>query len=98
MSFVLIFRPEARDELEKAYNWYEDQQAGLGEDFLNCVDEKIDQLLQMPESCAIVRKDVRRAVVRRFPYVIYYRIVIDRVIVLAVLHGRTSPKKWRSRT
>lgn len=98
MSFVPIFRREAREELDEAYNWYEDQQAGLGEDFLDCVDEKINRILQMPESCAVVRKDVRRAVIRRFPYAIYYRIVVDRIIVIAVLHGRTNPKKWRSRT
>jgi plasmid stabilization system protein ParE len=97
MSFVLIFRPEARDDLDKAYHWYEEQQPELGDDFLECVDEKINQILQMPEMCAIIHEDIRRAIVRRFPYVIYYRIVIDRVIVLAVLHGRTSPKKWRSR-
>lgn len=97
MSFVLIFRSEAREELDEAYNWYEDQQPGLGDDFLDCVDEKINQILQMPESCAIIRKDVRRAVIRRFPYVIYYRVVVDRIIVLAVLHGRTNPKKWRSK-
>mgnify|MGYP002777084809 CR=1 FL=1 len=97
MSFVLIFRPEVRAELDKAYNWYEDQQEGLGDDSLNCVDEKINQIQQMPELYAIVHKDIRRVEIRRFPYLIYYRVVVDRVIVLAVLHGRINPKKSQSR-
>ncbi len=70
MSFVLIFRPEVREELNEAYNWYESQQTGLGDDFLECVDEMLNRIRQMPELCAIVHRDVRRAVVRRFPYAI----------------------------
>lgn len=83
--------------MDEAYNWYEDQKEGLGDDFLDCVDEKINQIQQMPELYAIVHKEIRRVAIRRFPYLIYYRIVVDRVIVLAVLHGRTNPKTWQSR-
>ncbi|MBN8560771.1 MULTISPECIES: type II toxin-antitoxin system RelE/ParE family toxin [Leptolyngbya] len=97
MSFVLIVRPEARQELDEAYQWYEAQQEDLGDDFLDCVDERLNQICQMPELYEVVRRDIRRAVVRRFPYVIYYRVVVDRVIVLAIIHGRANPKKWRSR-
>jgi plasmid stabilization system protein ParE len=98
MSFVLIFRPEVREELDEAYHWYETQQAGLGDNFLDCIDEMLNRIRQMPELYAIVHRDVRRAVVRRFPYAIYYRIVFDRVIVLAVLHGRGDSKAWQIRT
>jgi plasmid stabilization system protein ParE len=80
MSFSLVFRPEVRQELDEAYRWYEDQQPGLGDDFLDCVDEKINQIQQTPKLYAIVRKDIRRAVIQRFPYVIYYRLVLNRII------------------
>lgn len=98
MSVVLIFRPEVREELNETYNWYEEQQPGLGDDFLDCVDELINRIQRMPELYAVVHRDVRRAVVRRFPYAIYYRMVFDRVIVLAVLHGRGDPNVWQTRT
>lgn len=98
MNYVLVFRPEVREELGEAYNWYESQELGLGDDFLEQVDEALDRICQMPESYAAVYRDVRRAVIRRFPYVIYYRIISSRVIVTAVFHGRRSPKAWQTRT
>ena len=41
--------------------------------------------------------ETRRALVRRFPYAIYFRPVSDEVVVLAVMHGRRLPRRWRSR-
>ena len=77
---------------------YESQQAGLGDEFLDCVDEMLNRICQMLESYAVVYRDVRRAVVRRFPYAVYYRIVSSRVIVTAIFHSRRNPKSWQART
>lgn len=52
----------------------------------------------MPESYAVVYSDIRRAVLQRFPYAIYYRIVSSRIIVIAIFHGRRNPKTWQKRT
>lgn len=98
MNYVLVFRPEVREELDEAYNWYESQQPGLGDDFLDCVDEILNRICQIPESFPVVYRDVRRAVVQRFPYVVYYRIVSSRVVVTAVFHGRRDPKVWQARS
>ena len=97
MNYVLVFRPQVRNELNEAYDWYESQQSGLGDEFLECIDEIINRICLMPESYAIVYRDVRRAVVKRFPYAVYYRIVSSRVIVTAIFHGRRNPKAWQSR-
>jgi hypothetical protein len=72
MNYVLEFRPEICEELDDVYNWYENQQLELGEDFLNCIDNMLDLIRQMPEYYPVVYRDVRRAVVKRFPYAIYY--------------------------
>lgn len=98
MNYVLVFRPEVREELDEAYNWYESQQVGLGDDFLDSVDETLNRICQMPESYPVVYRDVRRSVVRRFPYAVYYRIVSSRVIVTAIFHSRRDPKAWQVRT
>ncbi len=97
MDYALVFRPEVQEELKDAYSWYESQQAGLGDEFLDCVDEVIDRICIMPESYPIMYRDVRRVVVRRFPYAVYYRIVSSRVIVIAVFHGRRDTKTWQAR-
>lgn len=98
MNYALVFRPEVREELNEAYTWYESQQSGLGDEFLDCIDERLNQICLMPESYPVVYRDVRRAVVRRFPYAVYYRIVSSRVIVTAIFHGHRDPKAWQTRT
>jgi len=54
MKYVLVFRPEVGDDLRDAYDWYESQQAGLGDEFIDCVDDLLNQIGMMPESYAIV--------------------------------------------
>ncbi len=98
MNYVLVFRLEARNELDEAYSWYESQQLGLGDDFLEQVEAALTRICQMPESYAVIYRDVRRSIVRRFPYTIYYRIVSSRVIITAVFYGRRDPTDWQART
>lgn len=98
MNYVSVFRPEVRKELDEAYSWYESQELGLGDDFLEQVDEALDRICQMPESYPVVYRDVRQTVIQRFPYIIYYRIVSSRVIVTAVFHGHRNPKARQTRT
>ena len=98
MNYVSVFRPEVRKELDEAYSWYESQELGLGDDFLEQVEETLDRICQMPEAYPVVYRDVRRSVMRRFPYIIYYRIVSSRVIVTAVFHGHRNPKARQTRT
>ena len=98
MNYALVFRPEVREEINQAYSWYENQKSGLGDEFLDCVDETLNRICKLPESYPIVHRDIRRAVVRRFPYAVYYRIVSSRVIVTAIFHGRRDPQTWPMRT
>ncbi|MFN6571908.1 type II toxin-antitoxin system RelE/ParE family toxin [Dendronalium sp. ChiSLP03b] len=98
MNYVLVFRPEVQEELNETYSWYESQKPGLGDEFLDCVDETVNRISQMPESYVIAYRDIRRALVQRFPYAVYYRIVSSRVIVTAIFHSRRDPKSWQTRT
>ncbi len=98
MSYVLVFRSEALEELDEAYNWYESQQPGLGDEFLEYVDEVLNRICQQPELYVVVYRDVRRVVLRRFPYVISYRIISSRIVITGVFQGRRDPKIWLKRT
>ena len=97
MSYTLRVRPEAEEDLAEARRWYEGQREGLGDEFLESAEKVLDRIEKMPEIHVIVYKGVRKAVLRRFPYVTYYRIVEEEVEVLAVVHGRRDPSHWRSR-
>jgi plasmid stabilization system protein ParE len=96
MQFIV--RPAAAADIDDAFLWYERQRPGLGHDFLAAAQALIDAIAEHPVRYPVVRRDTRRALIRRFPYAIYYRIHDDVVVVVACMHGRRSPTRWQSRT
>lgn len=96
MNLPVILSPAADRELGEAAAWYE-RQAGLGEQFVEQVQETLDQIGRTPELHAAIYQDVRRVRIRRFPYRVYYRILENRIEVIAVFHDKRDPKIWRSR-
>lgn len=97
MSQRLIVRPSAEADLSEARDWYEAQRPGLGGEFLTAVDECLEHIISFPESYAVEYKGVRPAGIRRFPYVVYYRLTDEGPEILAVLHGSRHPRIWRMR-
>jgi toxin ParE1/3/4 len=97
MPVELIVAPEAEDDLAEAYGWYEGQRSGLGEEFLSCVDACIEALCRNPEMHAMIFEDYRRALVRRFPYAVFYRATRETVTVFCVFHSSQDPEKWVQR-
>lgn len=97
MSLPVVFRPEAEQDLIEARDWYDRQGTNLGDDFRAEIITLIERLGETPELYAVVWKNVRRCRPRKFPYVVYYRILADRVEVLAIVHGSRDPSTWRSR-
>jgi plasmid stabilization system protein ParE len=96
MTLPVVLSVEAQDEFDEAADWYE-QQAGLGSDFTLAVREVLLRLAGVPLSHQVVYKDVRRAVVRKFPFNVYYRVEPDRVTVVAVFDTRRDPAIWQGR-
>jgi plasmid stabilization system protein ParE len=97
MAAKLVVAPEAEFDLEQAYAWYEAQRVGRGDDFLDRVDACIQGILRFPEMHAVFHGNYRRALVRRFPYAVFYEYADDTVIVYCVLHTAQDPEKWRRR-
>jgi len=97
MSLPLVYRVEVRDELDEAYAWYEEQRSGLGEEFLAEVQTRLNLIQGNPEIHAPIHRQVRRSLVKRFSSSILYRIEPSRIVVIAILHGRRDPERWRAR-
>ncbi len=98
----LLIRPEAEAEIAEAHNWYNLQAEGLGSEFLRAVEACLFSLEREPLAYPKVHQQVRRALVRKFPYGIFFVYEpIDeeneRIIVLACFHGRRDPKQWQER-
>jgi plasmid stabilization system protein ParE len=97
MVAELILAPEAEQDLSGAFAWYERQRGGLGEEFFSCVDACIEAIRRNPEMYAFIHEDYRRALVRRFPYAIFYEFSGGRVIVFGIFHTSLDPMKWHNR-
>jgi plasmid stabilization system protein ParE len=98
MSLPIIIQPEAEEDIASAYGWYERQQPGLGRRFLDQLTAAFTRVADGPGMYDLIWEDVRSCRLRRFPYLIYFRIQPERIEVLAVLHGSRHPETWQDRT
>lgn len=89
--------PAAKQEFDAAADWYEQQQAGLGIDFVDRVRTVLHRIASDPGLHRAVYGDVRKAAVTRFPYVVLYREEPGEVIVISVFHTARDPSIWKSR-
>jgi len=97
MNLAAVFRPEAVADVVEARGWYEEQDPGLGDAFAASVEEIVNRMKSMPRMYPVTHRDVRRGKLRKFPYLVYYRVHPNKVEVLAVLHGSRDPRLWRER-
>jgi len=77
--------------------YYELQAPGLGHDFLDKVEKALQDLVSSPERWPVVQEDIRRRLIRRFPYSLIYRIEPDEIVILAVMHQKRHPSYWLPR-
>jgi len=97
MKYKVIIRPEAEDDLKEAFSWYEDKRNGLGHDFMLQIEAGLRFIERKPEIHPAEYKGTRKHLIKRFPYKIIYLFEKERVIVLAVIHGKRSPALVRKR-
>jgi plasmid stabilization system protein ParE len=97
VSWPLIINPLAEDDMNSAKDWYDSRQIGLGDEFLAEVNATLNRLRAQPQVHQLVHGQLRRAVLKRFPYLVIYRIDPTQVTVVAVPHGRSDPSVWQSR-
>ena len=97
MSLPLVFQDKVKSDLRSSYRWYERQRHGLGEELLGEIHNCLDRIERDPESLPVASVEARFGLVQRFPFVVYFRVLVDRVEVLAIVHGRRKSRAWRSR-
>ena len=92
----LILRPAAAADIEDAISWYDRQRPALGTEFLEAVNAALAAIADNPRLAPVVQRNTRRMLLRRFPYGIYYRVYTDMIVVVACMHGRRNPRRWRT--
>ncbi|HZX58969.1 MAG TPA: type II toxin-antitoxin system RelE/ParE family toxin [Mucilaginibacter sp.] len=91
-------KPGAIEMAKEAYEWYNEQQDGLGDRFLQELRDCRNKLESCPDAYTKVKKSYRQFVLRTFPYVIVFEIIKTNVVVYAVFHTSRNPiKKFRKK-
>lgn len=92
-----VLLPAAIADIAEARDWYEPQRGGLGDEFLQSIENCIDAIQSNPDLFPIAYKHYRQALVRRFPYAVYYECIGEAAVVYTVFHCARNPESWRRR-
>jgi plasmid stabilization system protein ParE len=93
----LLSEPPADLDVEATFEWYEHERAGLGLEFLDELRATYNRIAAGPLNYQELRGGIRRALLRRFPYAVYFAIDGDIAVVVAVLHASRDPAEWQHR-
>ena len=95
MTFDLLIKPAANDDVVRAIRWYERAAPGLGDDFEWRFEQVLDRICRDPASFGPVDRDVYRVGMTRFPYGVSFRFRSLRIVFIAVLHDRQSLQRLK---
>ena len=98
MAYRLKFASRAAREIGEAFDWYEAQSQGLGSEFELAFELQLKRLEQVPFMYGEIIPGVRRTLLPRFPYAVFYTVKNDLVHVLAVIHHARHPQRWPRET
>jgi plasmid stabilization system protein ParE len=91
------FYPDAELELTDALQWYARKKAGLDAEFMHCIEEALSRIVQNPFLFPLSLNKTRKTLVRKFPYIIYYAVGAEEIMIVAVFHTKRDPKHWQRR-
>ena len=97
IQYRLVAEPRVDLDVAAAFDWYETEQAGLGREFLGELRAAYDRVADGPLKYQELRSGIRRALVRRFPYAVYFAVEGTVIVVLTVLHASRDPAEWQRR-
>ena len=96
-SYEIEFLQSAKLDIRQAKKWYNLQKHNLGNEFIEEVDKIYQRIKLNPKQFPSIRKDIRKAVMNRFPYCLYFVIEPNIVRIFAVFHNNRNPLIWLER-
>ena len=97
MSYAILLTSDAEADLADAMDWYRVIDAGLEKEFLRAVNASLSSISRNPAQYPLVIQQVRRALLSKFPYGVFYFVYGDVVVVFACFHNRRKPEDWQAR-
>jgi plasmid stabilization system protein ParE len=95
--YRLIISSFAEDDLQVSKEWYDLQKELLGEKFINEIDKTLQIILLNPFQFPKIKGEIRRAIIQKFPFGIFFFVEKDNINVIAIFHFSRNPKLWKDR-
>lgn len=97
MSRRLVLQIQAEVDVDQAMSWYESERAGLGVEFLQDLNALLERVKENPFQFPIVHEEMRRGMLTRFPYGVFFSVEEAEILVLAIVHLHRHPDTWKRR-
>ncbi len=97
MGRAIHLHPDAEIEFKESVIWYQKQQAGTDLEFVRCIDEAVQKIKRNPRQFPKVYKNLRRVVVKKFPFIILYDFSETEIKIYAVFHSKRNPRIFKRR-
>jgi len=91
------WHPAAKAEAQEVVRWYTDRNPDKALEFSMELDEAVEQVMESPRRFSRLDGNIRRALLRSYPYAVIYRETEDEILILAIAHGKRRPGYWRKR-
>ena len=96
-NYTIQFHRLVRDEVSDAYRYYQSQKPKLGDTFLEALDDIFNQIIDNPDLFPRDFEEVRKALLRKFPFSVYYEVIEEQIFVYSVFHQSRHPENWKNR-
>jgi hypothetical protein len=93
MRYDIRFLPDVEEDVVAGYQWYEGKAPGIGDEFLRMFYACVGGIKRNPLLSATVYRDIRRSILRRFPYAVYFRVKGSETVVFGLFHCARDPRK-----
>ena len=91
------FHIDADEEMRDASRYYEERSRGLGDDFIDEIEQGLSRIQHFPMAWLIYEGEYRCYILKRFPYGLIYRIESEKIFIVAVAHLHRKPGYWKER-
>jgi plasmid stabilization system protein ParE len=92
-----VFHPEALSEYAEAVQYYTEQRVEVAQAFINAIEDTVYRIRESPNRYIEIDHEVRKCMVRRFPYKLLYTVEQDFILILAIMHCSRKPGYWKNR-
>lgn len=93
----VAFHPDVKLEISEAYQWYQNQAEGLGDDYIFELELAFQTIAEIPYIWPKFKNEFRRYILSRFPFAVIYKESEHKLYVVAVMHQSRKPNYWIKR-